>query len=148
LQLAFRIMGLAGRLLFALGTICLLLGVYLLWNSLDFHEDSVRTTGRVVSYHEIRDNDTARYRPRVRFSTPRGDIVTIEGQLTTTSKRFEIGAEVPVVYPSAAPTKGRLATFTDNWLAPSVAGIVGLVALAAGVFIRRAVRREAGRAGA
>jgi hypothetical protein len=147
-QLAFRIMGLAGRLLFMLGAVCLLLGAYLAWRSQDFHGDAIRTSGRVVSYHEIPDGDSVRYRPRVRFNTLAGDIVTIEGQLTTTSRRFEIGASVPVVYPRAAPTTGRLDTFTDNWLGASIAGGVGLITLVAGVFIRRAARREAARPGA
>ena len=89
-----------------------------------------------------------RYRPRVRFDTPSGDIVTIEGKLTSTSKRFAIGAEVPVVYPRAAPTKGRLDTYVDNWLGVTIAGAIGLLCLVAGMFIRRAVRHEAARAGA
>jgi hypothetical protein len=148
LQLAFRILGLAGRLLSALGIICLLLGVYLMWRSQNFGADAIETTGHVVSYHEIRDGDSLRYRPRVRFRTMTGSIVTIEGQLTTTSKRFAIGAEVPVVYPRAAPTTGRLATYMDNWFGVTAATVIGLLALAAGVFIRRAVRREAARTGA
>jgi hypothetical protein len=145
-QLAFRIMGLAGRMLFILGAFCLLLGAWLTSRSVDFNEDSVRTTGRVVSHREIRDGDSLWYRPQVRFKTLRGDIVTIAGQLATPSKRFEIGAEVPVMYPSAEPMKGRLVTFTDTWLSAIVAGGVGVITLVAGIFIRRAVRREAARA--
>jgi hypothetical protein len=146
LQLAFRILGLAGRLLFVLGAVCLLLGVYLMWQSLQLRQGAVQATGRVVSYHEVRDGDELRYRPRVRFDTPSGDIVTIEGQLTSRSKRFAIGAEVPVVYPRAAPTKGRLDTYVDNWLGVTIAGAVGLLCLVAGMFIRRAVRHDAARA--
>jgi hypothetical protein len=148
LQLAFRILGLAGRLLFMLGAVCLLLGVYLTWQSLQLRQGAVQATGRVVSYHEIRDGDELRYRPRVRFNTPSGDIVTIEGQLTSSSKRFALGAEVPVVYPREAPTKGRLDTYVDNWLGVTIASAIGLLCLVAGVFIRRAVRHEAARAGA
>jgi hypothetical protein len=147
-QLAFRIMGLAGRLLFALGIVCLLLGAWLAWQSLKPGEDAVRTTGRVVSYHEIRDGDSMRYRPRVRFNTPNGNIVTIEGQLTGTSKRFEIGAEVPVIYSRMEPTKARLDTYVDNWLGATIAAIVGLVSFIAGLFIRRAAGRDLARAGA
>jgi hypothetical protein len=148
LQLAFRIMGLAGRMLFVLGAICLLLGAWLIWQSRDLQGDAVRTTGRVVSYHEIRDGDTMRYRPRVRFNSLAGAIVTFEGQLTTTSKRFALGAEVPVVYPRLDPTKARLDTYVDNWMGATIAGVVGLVSLIAGIFIRRAVRRETTRTGA
>jgi Protein of unknown function (DUF3592) len=147
-QLAFRIMGLAGRLLFALGIVCLLLGGWLAWQSLKLGEDAIETTGRVVSYHEIKDGDSMRYRPRVRFKTPNGNIVTIEGQLTGTSKRFEIGAEVPVIYPRMEPTKARLNTYVDNWLGATIAAIVGLVSFVAGLFIRRAAARDMARTGA
>lgn len=145
MQLAFRIMSLAGRLLFALGVVCLLLGAWLAWQSLEFEQDAVQATGRVVSYHEIKDGETMRYRPRVRFTTLRGDIITFEGQLTGTSKRFEIGTEVPVVYPRLEPMKARLDTFVDNWLGATIAAVVGVVALIAGLFIRRAAKRDIAR---
>ena len=81
MRLAFRILELAARLLMALGVGCLLLGAYLAWQTLSFARDAVRTTGEVVSYHEIRDGDEVRYRPRVRFRTATGEIVTTSGQL-------------------------------------------------------------------
>jgi hypothetical protein len=102
----------------------------------------VATTGEVVSYHEISDGSDMFYRPRVRFTTPRGDIYTVAGRTAAKTKRFEIGARVPIRYPPSDPAKARIATFTDNWLGPLVSGIVGLVCFAAGFFVRRAVRRE------
>ena len=73
-----------------------------------------------------------RYRPRVRFRTATGEIVTISGQLSAASKRFEIGTQVPVVYRPAKPTEARIALFTDNWLGASLAAVIGLVGLAGG----------------
>ena len=96
-------MGLAARLLLALGVVCLLLGAYLLSQSLSFSGDTVRATGTVVGYREVRDGDELRYRPRMRFETATGDIVTVEGQLATTSQAFCRSAQqVPVVYPRAS----------------------------------------------
>ena len=69
MRLAFRILDLTARLLMALGVGCLLLGAYLAWQTLSFARDAVRTTGEVVSYHETRDGDELRYRPRVRLRT-------------------------------------------------------------------------------
>ncbi len=138
MDISYRIMGLAARLLLALGVVCLLLGAYLLSQSMSF-EDTLRTTGSVTGYREVRDGDEVRYRPRVRFTTPDGDIVSFEGQLATSSQRFAIGEEVPVVYPRADPQKGRVALFADNWLGPIAAGGVGLIALIAGIFVRRNV---------
>jgi hypothetical protein len=143
--LAFRIMGLAARLLLALGVVCLLLGVYLASRTLEIDGTAMRTTGEVVSYHEVRDGDDVLYRPRVRFTTATGDIVTIAGQLAAGTKRFEIGARVPVTYAPGKPMEARLATFTDNWLGALLSGIVGAVCLVGGIFVRRAAQREAAK---
>jgi len=147
MQLAFRIMGIAARLLLALGAVCLLLGAYLANQTLNFSNDAVQATGEVVRYLESRDGDKTLYRPMVRFTTASGDIVTFAGQLSSGSKRFEIGAQVPLLYPFGMPTQARISTFTDNWAGATIAAIVGLVALIAGIFIRRAVKRELARGG-
>ena len=145
MKLAFPIMGIAARLLLALGAVCLLLGVYLASQTLDFTEGAEHASAEVVRYREVPDGGSTRYRPMVRFTTPAGDIITIEGQLTTTSKRFAIGDKVPVTYPPGQPIKARIATFTDNWLGATVAVVIGGLSLIAGVFVRRAVRIEAAR---
>jgi hypothetical protein len=147
MQLAFRIMGIAARLLLALGAVCLLLGAYLANQTLNFSHDAVQATGQVVRYLETRDGDETLYRPMVRFTTASGDIVTFAGQLSSGSKRFEIGAQVPLLYPFGMPMKARISTFTDNWAGATIATIVGLIALIAGIFIRRAVKRELARGG-
>jgi hypothetical protein len=142
MRLAFSILDLASRLLFALGVGCLLLGAYLAWQTLSFARDAERATGEVVGYHETRDGDETRYRPRVRFHTANGDIITISGQLAAGSKRFAEGTKVPVVYKVSKPTEARVALFTDNWLGACIAAIVGLVGLTGGMLVRRGVRRE------
>jgi hypothetical protein len=140
--MTFRILDLAARLLLALGVGCLLLAAFLAWRTLSFSPDTRTATGEVVSYHETRDGEVTRYRPRVRFKTATGEIVTINGQLAATSKRFAIGARVPMVYKVADPMQARVALFVDNWLGPTIAAIVGLVGLAGGLLVRRSVRRE------
>jgi len=141
-------MGISARLLLALGAVCLLLGVYLASQTLDFTQGAQQATGTVVRYFETKEGGRDTYRPMVRFTTPEGNIYTVSGQLSTGSKRFAIGAEVPVQYPPGEPQKGRIATFTDNWLGPVVSGAIGVLALIAGVFVRRAVRRDLARSGA
>jgi Protein of unknown function (DUF3592) len=145
MRLAFRILDLAARLLMALGVGCILLGAYLAWLTLSFARDAVRTTGEVVSYHEIRDGDESRYRPRVRFRTASGEIVTTSGQLAAGGKRFEIGTQVPVTYRPGKPTEARIALFTDNWLGASLAAVIGVAGLAGGLLVRRSLRRELGK---
>jgi len=140
--MAFRILELAARLLLALGVGCLLLAGYLAWRTLSFSGDAIPVTGEVVSYREIPDGDSTRYLPRIRFVTKTGEIVTVGGQLAGTSKRFPIGAQIPMVYDPRDPMKARVALFMDNWLGPCVALVVGLVSFAGGLLVRRSVRRE------
>jgi len=140
MRTAFSILDFAARLLSALGVGCLLLGAYLAWTTLSFAREGVRTTGEVVSYIETAEG---KFRPRVRFRTEAGSIVTTSGQLATASKRFEIGAQVPIIYNPEKPTdQARIALFTDNWLGATIALVVGVVGLAGGFLVRRSVRRE------
>jgi len=145
MRLAFRILDLAARLLFALGAGCLLLAAYLSWLTLNFSRDAVSATGEVVSYFESRDGDKVRYRPRIRFRTATGEIVTTSGQLSAATRRFEIGSQVPIVYRPERPTEARVSLFIDNWLGASIASVIGLVGLAGGYFVRRSIRRELGK---
>lgn len=141
-MLALRILGLGARLLLALSLVCFLLGGYLLYRGLAFDRTSLTTEGTVVSYREVRDGDAQRWRPRVKFTTPSGDIITFEGQLATTTQRFTVGAAVPVIFSPGKPGEARLATFADNWLGPLASGIIGFLAFGAGIFIRRAAKRS------
>jgi hypothetical protein len=147
-QLAFRIMAIAARLLLALGAVCLLLGAYLATQTMNFTNSAQATTGTVVRYYENQEGGRTSYRPVFRFTTASGDIITTTEALPSSSKRFEVGAQVPVQYPFEQPAKARIATFADFWLGASAAGVIGLLALIAGVFIRRAASREAARGGA
>ena len=143
--MAFRILDLAARLLLALGVGCLLLAAYLCWHTLAFSSGTERATGEVVSYREIADGKDTRYRPRIRFKTVTGEIVTVEGQFFTGTQRFALGARIPVVYKVEAPNEARVALFLDNWLGPVIATLVGLTGIAGGLLVRRSVRRELAR---
>ena len=140
--MAFRILDLAARLLLALGVGCLLLAGYLAWRSLAFAQDTGQATGEVVSYHEVRDGEATRYRPRIRFKTATGEIISMNGQMSWSSKRFEIGAKVPMVYKVADPMQARVDLFVDNWLGPCIAAVIGLIGFAGGLLVRKSVRRE------
>lgn len=141
MQLALRIVAIAARLLMALGLICLLLGGYLSWQTLSFASGAERAIGKVVSYHEYREDGEPRFRPRVRFVTPGGNIHTVAGQMGYTGKRYDVGTELPVVYKPEKPESARIATFVDNWLGATVAWVVGGLCLVAGFFVGRSVRR-------
>jgi len=145
--MAFRILDLAARLLLALGVGCLLLAGYLSWRTLIFSADTERATGEVVSYRQIHDGDDTRFRPRIRFKTVTGEIVTFEGQFFTATQRFAIGEQVPLVYKARKPNEARVALFVDNWIGPCIAALVGVTGMAGGFLVRRSVRRELARSG-
>jgi hypothetical protein len=140
--MAFRILDLAARLLLALGVGCLLLAGYLSWRTLSFSAGTGRATGEVVSYREIADGKDTRYRPRIRFKTVTGEIVTVEGQFFTGTRRFAIGEKIPMLYRPEKPNEARVALFVDNWIGPCIATLVGLAGLAGGFLVRRSLRRE------
>ena len=140
--MAFRILDLAARLLLALGVGCLLLAAYLCWHTLVFSSGTERATGEVVSYREILDGKDARFRPRIRFKTVTGEIVTVEGQFAAGTQRFAIGAPIPMLYKVDQPNEARVALFVDNWLGPTIATLVGLTGVAGGLLVRRSVRSE------
>jgi len=140
--MAFRILDLAARLLLALGVGCLLLAGYLSWRTLSFSAGTGRATGEVVSYREIADGKDTRYRPRIRFKTVKGEIVTVEGQFFTGTRRFAIGEKIPMLYRPEKPNEARVALFVDNWIGACIATLVGLAGLAGGFLVRRSIRRE------
>jgi Protein of unknown function (DUF3592) len=140
--MAFRILDLAARLLLALGVGCLLLAGYLSWHTLAFSPGTASATGEVVSYREIPDGEDTRYRPRIRFKTVTGEIVTVEGQFFTGAQRFAVGTQIPMLYKVEKPNEARVALFVDNWLGPCVAVLVGLTGIAGGWLVRRSIRRE------
>jgi hypothetical protein len=140
MQLAVRIVGLAARLLLALGLGCLLLGGYLAWQTVGFASTALQTTGTVVSYHESTQDGRTHYRPRVRFKTGNGDINTVAGQMTYSSQRIPVGTEIPVQYQQTDPTKMRIATFFDSWLGAAVAAGVGVLSFVGGFLVRRQLR--------
>jgi hypothetical protein len=142
MRIAFSILDLSARLLFALGAGCLLLAAYLSWTTLSFARDAVSATGEVVGYYETRDGDDVRYRPRIRFRTATGEIVTVAGQLAATSQRFAVGTQVPMVYKPSKPMDARVSLFVDNWLGATIAAVVGVVGMIGGFLVRRSVRRE------
>jgi hypothetical protein len=140
--MALRILELAARLLLALGVGCLLLAGYLSTLTLAFSGGTGRATGEVVSYREIQDGDKALQRPRIRFETVTGEIITMDGQFFTAVKRFQIGQQVPVIYQLKDPLKARVSLFVDNWIGPTIAAVVALAGIAGGLLVRRSVRRE------
>ena len=144
--MTLRILDLAARLLLALGVGCLLLAGFLSWRTLTFSSGVQRATGDVVSYREIPDGDSMRYRPRIRFETATGEILTVEGQFFSPAKRFRIGEKVPMLYKARQPNDARVALFTDNWLGACIAALVGLTGIAGGMLVRRSVRRELAKA--
>jgi hypothetical protein len=66
----------------------------------------------------------------------------MDGQFFTATRRFDIGAKIPVIYRARDPMKARVALFVDNWIGPTVAAVVGLAGIAGGLLVRRSVRRE------
>jgi hypothetical protein len=81
-----------------------LLGGYLAWQTLSFAQDAERATGEVVGYHETRDGDDTRYRPRVRFAPPAATSSRSPGS-SPRLEAFPRGHAGAVVYKVSKPTE-------------------------------------------
>lgn len=144
MELAFRIVGLAARLLMALGLGCLLLAGYLAWQTMNFASNAVPATGEVVSYFESQEDGETRYRPRVRFTTPDGSIHNnVAGRMPYTVKRYPVGTQLRVLYQDGSPGETRIDNFFENWLPSTIAAVIGLLSIAGGMFVRRSNRATA-----
>ena len=141
MHLAYRIIGITAWALGSLGLVCLLLGGYLASQTHAFARDAAHATATVKGYREIPDGDDTRYYPALRFKTATGEIVKVHGQLAPTTKRFAIGAEVPVVYRVGNPMEARIDLFTDNWLGATIALVLAAASFFAAWLLARSARR-------
>jgi hypothetical protein len=142
MRLATSVIGVAGYALAGLAAISLLLGIFLARNSLAFAADTRDTTGRVMGYSETPSNAGVRYTPLIEFTDAAGTRREFHGQMNTSTRRFAIGAIVPVRYLLHDPSEARVTLFVDNWLGAVVAFVLGTVAGAGAFLLVRSTKRE------
>jgi hypothetical protein len=79
--------------------------------------------GQVIGYAErIRQRRASKrqYMPIVRFQPRGGRPVNFQSRMGSTSKPFDIGQDVPVIYRSDKPAVAEIRSAARLWLAPAV----------------------------
>ena len=90
-----------------------------------------KTAGTISELREKRDEDDGRtiFAPTFTFVDASGHTNVVASNLYSSSNRYRIGDQVPVVYRKSNPTSARIDRFAENWFAPTLLSAFGLAAL-------------------
>lgn len=125
------------------GTIAVLFATGWGIHSFRFQAGANRTTGTVVELREKRDSDQEiTWYPVVEYEVD-GKKYRIEGVGSIPTWLPRVRDKVEVLYKAEQPADGHLNTFLDRWAIPLLAGGVGSVFAALGIFMVRSQRRRA-----
>ncbi len=126
------------------GTIAVLFAIGWGVRSFRFQAGANRTTGTVVELREKRDSDNEIiWYPVVEYEVD-GKKYRIEGGVGSIPSWLpRVGDKVEVLYKADQPADGHLNTFLDRWAIPLLAGRVGSIFAALGIFMVRSQRRRA-----
>jgi hypothetical protein len=136
----------------------LVIGVAVLWNTVELYSDGTRTEGTVLEVRETRrteQEEVARpdggeyrrnverisYAPVVRFITGEGREIEFHGR-GGSETAFAEGDRVTVVYDPANPIRARIVSFLDLWL-PSVVAFGVAILFGGSAWLSRWSRRRA-----
>lgn len=106
---------------------------YLLSSHLRFRADALRVEGELVGYVSSRGSKGGTlYAPRVRYEVPApeggpGTPYEVVGNVSSSSRGYDIGDKVPVYYRGSAPHEARIDSFMEQWFAPLLLGFFALV---------------------
>jgi hypothetical protein len=119
------------RILAGIGLAFLAGGCCSAWRLQQFLQTAVRTEGTVIGNLWHRDaagrhaNSYRRHAyPQVRFSKPDGGIIIFRSRNGSSPPRYELGAQVPVLYDRLDPHNAYIGAFGEMWAPP-----IGLAAL-------------------
>lgn len=130
------ILGLMAGIFGAVALILLLIAAGLAVRTTSFLHGAASATGTVVSLQgrskcsSNSDHEqycSTVYAPHVRFTTPDGREVDYYSTSATSPPVFHEGQRVEIRYDPDDPTRARIYSFTDLWLAPIIVGGIGVI---------------------
>jgi hypothetical protein len=133
----------------AMGLITLTTGVLVLSGEVRFAGLAQPATGTVIGYSQHQDigDDTWMYAPIVQFETSAGERYEFSSGLKSTTRQYEIGQRVGVLYDPANPNKAQLAGAGARYFAPAILLLLALVFTPLGIlgqhYIGRGLARQA-----
>jgi hypothetical protein len=134
-------------------------GVVVLWNTVELYAGGTRAAGTVLEVRETRRTEReevtradgsehrrtverASYAPVVRFTTSNGREIEFHGR-GGSDTAFAAGDRVTVIYDPANPIRARIVSFLDLWLPAAVAFGVAILFGGSAWLSRRSRRRTA-----
>ncbi len=119
-----------------IGVISLIVGGYFMNQRLEYFGDSMGVVGTIVRIQESKGTKSQNvYHPVVTFTTESGETFTTVGEVGSSSYfDYEIGEQVDVRYLTDNPETAKLSSFTQMWLVPVVALVLGMLFIAAGIY--------------
>lgn len=134
------------------GLIGLAMGVaeyFAIRHAVDFRAGAYAVEGEVIDFERSRGSKGGTmYAPRVRYVVPQpeggvAETYDIVGSVRSSSRSYDIGEKVSVLYRPEAPGDGRIGSFMEQWFLVTLLG--GFTAVFGGVavgFIVAEVRRK------
>lgn len=122
---------------------------FILRSVLDFRANAVVAEGEVVDFVTSRGSKGGTmYAPVVRYRVPApeggaGAVHEVRGSVSSSSRGYDIGERVDVMYRPDAPHEARIRNFMEQWFLPTLFGLFTLVfGGIAGGFLVAEVRRH------
>ena len=106
---------------------------FILKNLYEFRSQAQVAMGEVTGYSSSRGSKGGTmYTPLVQYHIPApeggsGERFEISGNVRSSSRGYDIGERVAVLYRPEAPEQGRIDSFVEQWLLPLVFGFFALV---------------------
>jgi hypothetical protein len=118
---------------FCVGMAMSAVDVYLVRSSVDFASRAAVADGEVIGYASSRGSKGGTlYAPRVRYAVPlpeggAGRSYEIVGSVSSSSRSYDEGDHVPVMYLPDRPAEGRIKSFMEQWFGPLIVSVFALV---------------------
>lgn len=125
------------------GAIFLLVGVFLTYQTNDFMNNAVGTSGTVVAVETIYSNDGTSYKPTFSYVDQTGKQYQAETFISSSSYNFSRGTLVDIFYDTRDPSDIRIDSWFSIWGFGFIFMAIGIVPLVIGTFIGRAGRKKA-----
>ena len=99
-----------------------------------FQDTAVTTQGEVIKLVEEEDDeDGIYYKPKIKFTTTTGRIVSFISLSGSNPPAYSEGQKIPILYDPKAPENAKIKSFFAIWFGPLLVTILGLIFSAIGI---------------
>jgi len=124
----------------AVGVLLLLVAIFTTYRAINYTQNAVTTTGRVIGFAEFMDLEAEggiMYAPVILFKTADGNEIELEANSRSSSPEYEVGEEVEILYLPSDPSNATISSFFSIWGVSTIFALIGVIFTIAGVFVAR-----------